>query len=390
MKKYVKITTAAMMAFILAGCTAAVPADAPSDDNKEVTTEEAAASSEEPAAESVSEPSEPSDAEAGTGEYNDPKSLPEYKYSGSEEYLDVINSYLVKDEIDGRGTDLSDVYIPFSIIVGTDDSDPSDIIAYGSYNIDGYDLKNTTLVSVSGSRSDGAFHLKKDSDGSVSVVSADLALVEEDSLEIFAKVPDLYKKVIALTNGPADEAREEAIASYVSDNKLNITQWQDYGHEPHAVLNAPATPEDAQAYTYVSPFGYEITYDLRKYAQMSTSEEDTFDTIEEQWTGTFMIIKRFDGDDADEAISAALSYTDATAPASSDAKLVGSIPCKRAEINEPLEDGRIFRYICYAVPAKSGMITVLIETTYEKGVSEMSIEDLEKSFEGILSTFKLL
>ncbi len=385
------------MVLLCAGCgaeneAAAVPE--PGDGGQaepaaEVPSQEELPEEEEPSAEESG--AETEEAISSQAAYEDPDSLPAYSYQGGEEYLDVISDYLVQYAKEGLTGDLPDVFIPFSIIVQTDDTNPEDIIAYGSYNIDGYDLYNTTLISHTGSRSFGAIHLKKNADGSCEVTDADLPLVEEECREVFAPVDGLYEKVMEVSDGKTDEARAEAIAEYVNTNGLNITQWQDYSHPPVPVLNAPETPEEAELYLYKSPQGYQLTYDLRELTLIASDYDDMFSKIEDPdvWSGTLMVVKKVQEEDADAAITAALADTDAGKVTGEDAVMGGSIPCRRAAYDNKLEDGRIFRYVCYAVPASDGMMTVLIETTYEKGVSELSTEELEKTFETVLSTFSV-
>ena len=376
-------------ALLMTGCNVNVtttPADnASSDKATEAPVEEADPAKTDATAEaktaSGSEPGELSD-------YDDPKSLPAFKYTGNGLYMDVISDYLVDMAREYGGGD-SDVYIPFGTVVQIDDSDPSDIIAYGIYSYDGYKLLNTTLVSTSGARNYGAFHLEKGEDGKVSIASADLPEVEEESREVFAPVPGLYEKIIALSDEKLDVLREETIASYVNTTGLNITQWQDYGHDPKPVINAPDTPEEAQHYTFTSPIGYTMTYDLREYTLQSTEEDDMYGKVEEGFTGTLMVVKKHSGSDTGAAIEQALSGVGATDLAAADDTIGDNIPCRRAEYDEQLEDGRIFRYVCYAVPSGSDVITVLIETTVEKGVSEMSVEELKEEFKDMLESFTL-
>lgn len=320
--------------------------------------------------------------------YEDPDSLPVYAYTGTEEYLDVISEYLIDKSQSTQADDTADVLIPFSIVAETDDSNPDDIVVYGSYNIDGYELMNTTLVAGYGSRGNGAFHIRKNTDGSYEVVNAQLPEVEEEEAEVFAPVDGLYERIVALTDDERMQARAEAIAGYVNTNGLNITQWQDYGWAPVSVLNAPPTPEEAQFYTYHSNLGYEVTYDLRELSLSRSDEEDMFGKVEENDTGTLMVAEKADSINSDEVLLAAAGL-DADDIDISDAIIGDDIACRRAEWNEDLEDGRIFRYICYAVPLKEDILTIKLETTYEKGVSEMSLEDLEREFSSVLSTFAM-
>ena len=400
MKKITGIMLAAQAAaIIMTGCGGGAAQTAPLEEAAPATAEEAVTEEAAPeeAPETVSEEETATEAAADAVEtegagaaYEDPKSLPVYAYQGTEEYMGVIDDFLVAEE-KARVTDQAGVYIPFGFIAHVDDAKADDIIAYGSFNLDGYDLINTTLFDTTGWRTYGAIHLKKNEDGAFEVVSADLPETEEESEEVLSPVKGLFEKVAAEADSRLDQLQEEAIAEYVNANALNITQWQQHGHSPRAVLNAPDTPEEAQFYRFSSPLGYEMTYDLREFTLSSDDESDVYGAIDKDdvWTGTLMAVRKTEGEDTDAAIAAALSGTDAKGLTAADATIGSGISCKRAEYDEKLEDGRIFRYVCYAVPADKGVITVTLETTVEKGVSELTVEELEKQFESTLSTFKL-
>ncbi|MCR5748087.1 MAG: hypothetical protein K6G03_10300 [Lachnospiraceae bacterium] len=402
MKKFMKTMLAGFVAVILmTGCgkgndTAAVTGDNSNKATDEKASEQVQQQEEQTAEEQTAAEQTAADKEADTAAsdqtgntYEDPKSLPEYTYQGSEKYLDVISEYLVASEKDLMKDDPADVYIPFSAIVQVDDKDPADIIAYGTYNIDGYQLLNTTLFSTTGSRSAGAFHLKTNEDGTYTVTKADLPLVYEDTEVLFASIPEVLEKINKLEESENDNLRGKAISEYVNSNNLYITQWQDHSHAPIQIEGAKETPEEAQFYTFESPFGYQITYDLRILALGASDMDDMYSKVEDEpWSGTLMVIKKAEGGDADAALTAELSNTKAGSVKGEAAELAG-IPCSRVTYDEKLEDGRIFRYICYAVSANDNDIVIKLETTVEKGVSEMSVEELEKFFEPTLATFSM-
>lgn len=357
-----------------------------SEEVSEETSEGKSEGSSEEASEDISE----ADEEITSLEYDDPGSLPKYTYQGTEDYMDVISDFLIKYESEINDTNLPDVLIPYGIIVQTDDADPDDIIAYGIYGIDGYDLLNTTLETATGSMTYGAIHLKKNDDGTYEVTSADLPLVDEESIELFAPVKGLYEKVIAVPDNEIEDTREEAIAGYVNSNGLNITQWQDYSHDPVLVLNATGTPEEAQFYCYESPLGYQITYDLREFSLLASDEDDMYGKVRDNDTSTLMVIKKSEEKDADAAIGAVMSdFDEGTGGEIKDAK-IGDVTCRMAEYDEKLEDGRIFRYLCYAVPTDDEVLMVILETTCENEGSGMSAGELEDTFKNTLSTFSVV
>ena len=403
MKKIALLLFGAALATALTACTGNITVNNQSADDgqtvaEEAVTEEDAVQPEDNQAEDTQpeEETEPADESADEAldesPYDDPKSLPLYKYRGDDEYLGVISDYIIAESMEMNGENAADVYIPYSIVAHTDDRNPDDILVYGSFNICGYDLLNSTLVAVGGSWDAGIFHLKKTDDGNYEVTSADLPMTEQESIKLFAPLPGLYDKLMANLNETGEELRQEEIADYINANGLYITQWQDFGKAPESVLNAPPTPEEENYYTNTSRFGYSVTYDLREFSCTDSGDAEIYGKIEpaDVWTGTLMEVKSVDTDDAQTAIADALSNTGADTFDITDTVIGDNISCKKAAYDEEVSDGRIFRYICYAVPANGKTITVVIETTVQEGVSELSAEELEKTFEETLKTFTVL
>ena len=399
MKKIVTLLVGAVVATALTACTGNITVNNQSADDgqtatEETVTDEDAAQPEDaqPEDAQAAEETEPADEAVDESPYDDPKSLPLYKYQGDDKYLGVISDYMIAEDMEMNGENAADVYIPYSIIAHTDDRNPDDILAYGSFNICGYNLLNSTLVAVSGSWDAGIFHLKKTGDGNYEVTGADLPMTEQESIKLFDPLPGLYEKLMATFNETGDELRQEAIANYINTNGLYITQWQEYGYAPKPVLNAPPTPEEENFYTHTSQMGYSLTYDLRKFSYRGDATGESYLKIEPDatWTGTSMNVNSFDTEDAGEAIAEALSFTDAKTFDISDSVIGDNISCKRAVYDEDISDGRIFRYICYAVPAGDKTIAIYLRTDVQEGVSELTVEELEKTFEETLKTFTVL
>ena len=399
MKKIVTLLVGAVVATALTACTGNITVNNQSADDGQTATEETVKDEDavdveeaQPEEAQPAEETEPADEAVDESPYDDPKSLPLYKYQGDDKYLGVVSDYMIAEDMEMNGENAADVYIPYSIIAHTDDRNPDDILVYGSFNRCGYNLLNSTLVAVSGSWDAGIFHLKKTGDGDYEVTGADLPIAEQDSIKLFDPLPGLYDKLMATLDETGDELRQEEIAKYINTNGLYITQWQEYGYAPKPVLNAPPTPEEENFYTHTSQMGYSLTYDLRKFSYRGDATGESYLKIEPDatWTGTSMNVNSFDTEDAGEAIAEALSFTDAKTFDISDSVIGDNISCKRAVYDEDISDGRIFRYICYAVPAGDKTITIYLHTAVQEGVSELTVEELEKTFEETLKTFTVL
>lgn len=314
--------------------------------------------------------------------------LPAYKYTGDEEYLAEISDYLIDYFGKEAGLDDLDVLIPYSIIVQTDENSEDDIVVYGSFNIDGYTLRNTTFCSGPGARSYGIFHISK-ADGNVTITDGQLSQTYYDMQDMFSPIDGMLDKINALSDEDIEKARVQSIEEYVTSNNLGITQWQDFGRAPEAIAGATTSDED-EMYTFKSNFDYEITYDLRKITLSSIGEEgDMFGRVEsgDFYSGTFMVICTSAYSDPEKAVyenntdisPKDLEFTDTT---------IGSYPAKRAEWTEKTDDGSEMRYVFYGIDVKETVITVKLSTTHSEHVPEMSIEELDEFFADTLATFK--
>ena len=314
--------------------------------------------------------------------------LPAYKYTGDEEYLAEISDYLIDYFGKEAGLDDLDVLIPYSIIVQTDENSEDDIVVYGSFNIDGYTLRNTTLCSGPGARSYGIFHISK-ADGNVTITDGQLSQTYYDMQDMFSPIDGMLDKINALSDEDIEKARVQSIEEYVTSNSLSITQWQDFARAPEAIAGATTSEED-EMYTFKSNFDYEITYDLRKITLSSIGEEgDMFGRVEsgDFYSGTFMVICTSAYSDPEKAVyenntdisPKDLEFTDTT---------IGSYPAKRAEWTEKTDDGSEMRYVFYGIDVKETVITVKLSTTHSEKVPEMSIEELDEFFADTLATFK--
>ncbi len=390
MKKQMLPIAAILTATMLAAGCGAQAAPAPQPAETEATETAAVETEEQEAAETEEATEEEVTEDEVTVEYNDPDGLPTYTYTGTEEYLDVISDYMVTEYAKNFPQKMN-VFIPYSIVVDTDDSNTDDILVYGEFDIDGYDLRNSTLVSNCGSRNAGIFHLQKADDGTVTVVKAELPETEDETEKLFSSAKDAYDKIKALTDEDLTEARAAAIADYVNTNGLHIDQWQDYGEAPVVVINAPEPPEEEEIYTFESPKGYGITYDLREFTLGTSDETDMYGKVEEneKYTGTFLVIEKVASTDTDAAMKEAMKQAGVTDAEITDATIGDGVACSTAQWQETLDDGRIFYYICYCVPMDDDVLRIRLETTYQEGVNEVTMDDLARMFAPMMDTFHL-
>lgn len=121
--------------------------------------------------------------------------------------------------------------IPYSIVLAEDDTNPDDILVWGGFWVENYNLEGETLMTVSGGSHPGLMHVALSADG-YEVKSFD-AVEDGSSFDPTAKAifGDKYDAFIALLGD--DKAREatraEAIAAYVTSHEVPAKFYQDFG-----------------------------------------------------------------------------------------------------------------------------------------------------------------
>lgn len=155
-----------------------------------------------------------------------------YGYAGDDPVEAAVYKYMVEEV--GKHFDKADVSIPTVQIVHVDYTNPDDVLVYGDFWIDNYDIDGDTLECVSGGNFPGVMHLGKNGEGYV--VSAfdqvaDGSNFDSSARELFGDNYDAFMKVYS-----DSEAREElrtiTVSDYVNLNGLNVTQYKDYGWDP--------------------------------------------------------------------------------------------------------------------------------------------------------------
>ena len=119
-------------------------------------------------------------------------------------------------------------------IVNVDDSDPNNVVVYGDFWINNYNIDGDTLSCVSGGDYPGVMHVSKDG-GAYTVSSFDMVAdgsgFEASAKELFGDNYDAFMKVYS-DDVTRAEQRTATVSDYVSLNGLEVTQYQDYGWDP--------------------------------------------------------------------------------------------------------------------------------------------------------------
>ena len=147
----------------------------------------------------------------------------------AETYLTAIDRYLV-DSI-GKFYDKADASISNIQIVAVDEQNPEDILAWGCYWLENYNIAGDTLKTASGGSHPGLMHLRN-TDGHFVVTSFDRVNDGSDftpsAKRIFGDKFDEFSRINS-NDVARDSARMEAIRKYVDRNGLKVNLVQDYG-----------------------------------------------------------------------------------------------------------------------------------------------------------------
>ena len=155
-----------------------------------------------------------------------------YGYGGSDPVEAAAYQYMVEEM--SKNYDEADVSIPTVTIVAEDLTNENDVVCYGDFWIDNYNIEGDTLKCVSGGNYPGVMHMKKDGDGYV-VSQMDLVAdggdFDQSAKELFGDYYDDFMTVYSDSDA-RDELRRITVTDYVHFNGLSVTQFQDEGWDP--------------------------------------------------------------------------------------------------------------------------------------------------------------
>ena len=184
------------------------------------------------------EVSESASASSSTGEVSSSASAgtvadgAAYGYAGDDPVEIAVYKYMAEEA--SKNFEKADVSIPTVNIVHVDYTNPDEVLVYGDFWVENYNIKGDTLECESGGNFPGVMHLSKDGDGYV-VSSfdavADGASFDSSAKELFGENFDAFMKVYSDSDA-RDELRKVTVSDYVKLNGLEVAQYKDYGHDP--------------------------------------------------------------------------------------------------------------------------------------------------------------
>ena len=152
-----------------------------------------------------------------------------YGYGGDDPVEAAIYKYMAEEV--SKDYDAADVSIPTVNVVYVDYSGEDEILAYGDFWVENYNIDGDTLMCASGGNYPGVFHLSKDYEVTAFDQVADGGDFEASAKELFGEHYEDFMAVYGDSDA-RDELRRATVTDYVHFNNLDVTQYQDYGWDP--------------------------------------------------------------------------------------------------------------------------------------------------------------
>ena len=128
--------------------------------------------------------------------------------------------------------DAADVSIPVVEIIGVDISQADEIVVYGDFWVNNYNIEGDTLKCVSGGNYPGVFHMTKDYKVTSFDVVEDGGNFESSAKELFGDRYEDFMKIYS-DSDKINEDRKITVSDYRNLNGLTeVTKMQDEGWDP--------------------------------------------------------------------------------------------------------------------------------------------------------------
>lgn len=155
-----------------------------------------------------------------------------YGYTGTDPVESAVYKYMAEEA--SKHFDKTDASIPIVSIVHVDNTNPDEVLVYGDFWVNNYNIEGDTLMCVSGGDFPGVMHLSRSGDG-YSVSSFDMvsdgAEFDPSAKQLFGENYDAFMKAYG-DEESRKELRTITVSDYVNINGLAVAQYQDYGWEP--------------------------------------------------------------------------------------------------------------------------------------------------------------
>ena len=152
-----------------------------------------------------------------------------YGYAGSDPVEAAVYKYLAEEV--SKDYDDAEVHIPTVNIVHIDFTPKDEILVYGDFWIENYNVEGDTLKCVSGGHYPGMMQVSKDYVVTDFKQAADGENFDSSAKEIFGDHYDDFMKIYS-DSDLRNELRKVTVTDYVNLNGLSVTQYQDEGWDP--------------------------------------------------------------------------------------------------------------------------------------------------------------
>ncbi|MBR3124694.1 MAG: hypothetical protein IKF42_04585 [Mogibacterium sp.] len=160
-----------------------------------------------------------------------------YGYAGDDPVEAACYKYMA--EVIGPQYTEAEISIPTVNIVHEDMTPEDEVLVYGDFWVDNYNVEGDTLKAVSGGNHPGCMHVSK-ADNTVTAFDqvADGEGWEESAKEIFGDAFEDFQKVHSDSDAH-NELRKITVSDYVNLNGLEVNYYQDEGWDPVELYHAP-------------------------------------------------------------------------------------------------------------------------------------------------------
>ena len=152
-----------------------------------------------------------------------------YGYAGSDPVEAAVYKYLAEEV--SKDYDDAEVHIPTVNIVHIDFTPKDEILVYGDFWIENYNVEGDTLKCVSGGHYPGMMQVSKDYVVTDFIQAADGEDFDSSAKEIYGDHYDDFMKIYS-DSDLRNELRKVTVTDYVNLNGLSVTQYQDEGWDP--------------------------------------------------------------------------------------------------------------------------------------------------------------
>ena len=304
-----------------------------------------------------------------------------FEYTGDDPYTAAICEWLLgtKAEMYAPG----EVAIPCPVILEVDDSDPEDILVWGSFNLNWYELRNTTLFCVSGGNHPGLIHLSK-TGGSYAVADFEAVGDGTDYSVDIERIFGMREGLLARfenSYAEAEAVRLEFAGMYASANDARINQMQDFGWLPIALPGASEIYEEDQLVIHTSSMGYRIEYDLRQFSYSAFDENYDYFSGVDVLEGISISIQRYD-EPAESVISSIVGSMEEPVQenVTVGAEAVPAILVRDAALSDEVHKNN------YIVEMDGYCLVIKTSNTYYAAVDASVVEGADEAIEAVLAT----